>query len=71
MKHISIQAEENMTNIGDQVIENTSYGEERILNMLGKSLPPYAAACFKNAVYDNAPDNANAKQIIHLPEKIY
>ena len=23
--------------------------------MLGKSLPPYAVACFKNAGYDNAP----------------
>jgi len=44
-----------MVNIGDQVIEDTSYGEERILNMLGKSLPPYAVACFKNAGYDNAP----------------
>jgi len=44
-----------MASIGDQVIEDTSYGEEWILNMLGKSLPPYAVACFKNAGYDNAP----------------
>ena len=44
-----------MANIGDQVIEDTLNDEQWILNMLGKSLPPYAVACFKNAGYDNAP----------------
>ena len=38
-----------MANIGDQVIEDTSKDDERILNMLEKSLPPYTVACFKNA----------------------
>ena len=44
-----------MANIGDQVIEDTSKDDERILNMLEKSLPPYTVAYFKNAGYDNAP----------------
>ena len=42
LAHFSIWPEkaENMANIGDQVIEDTSKDDERILKMLEKSLPP-------------------------------